>query len=224
MTLILSIETSTSLCSLALHEQGKLLAVAEVAMEKSHSKNIIPLINELYEATGKKMSETEAYAVSMGPGSYTGLRIGVSTAKGFCYAGDKPLIAVNTLEAMAMKVSHYQTEAVLLCPMIDARRMEVYTALYKSGKEVKATEAMILDENSLSEYSSEKVICFGNGSDKFRELAKSQGNIMFLDAVNPSAEGVGILAWKKFQEKKFEDVAYFEPYYLKEFVSTGLKK
>src|SRR6478735_3138732 len=111
MSLILSIETSTSLCSLALHEEGNLIALAEVAMEKSHSKNIIPLINELYAATGKSMSQTDAYAVSLGPGSYTGLRIGVSTAKGFCYAGDRPLIAVNTLEAMAVKVKQYQTES-----------------------------------------------------------------------------------------------------------------
>ena len=172
------------------------------------------------------MAELDAIAVSKGPGSYTGLRIGVSTAKGLCYALDKPLIAVNTLLAMANEVNRQNHSQALLCPMIDARRMEVYTALYDGElNELEKTSAKILEENSFDETLNQKqVLFFGNGADKFMALKTGVANAVFIDNITPSAWSVGLLANQAFLRGDFEDVAYFEPFYLKDFVATKPKK
>lgn len=220
MSLILSIETSTKVCSVALHKEDVLLASSEILIEKSHSKFITLLIENLFSYSGENMDNLDAVAVSKGPGSYTGLRIGVSTAKGLCYALEKPLIGVSTLESMAYEANRFNHTQALLCPMIDARRMEVYCALYNSERTcLEEVSAKIIDENSFAELlSKQPVLFFGDGSQKCSKLLGANKNAIFIDHVHPSAVNVGMLALKAFEEKKFEDVAYFEPFYLKDFV------
>jgi tRNA threonylcarbamoyladenosine biosynthesis protein TsaB len=223
MSYILSIETSTKVCSIALHQGSSLLSSAEVLVEKSHSKIITGLIDVLLQSTGLEYSQLNAVAVSKGPGSYTGLRIGVSTAKGLCYGLNIPLIAINTLEAMAYEVNKFNPMAYNLCPMLDARRMEVYCALInKENTFIQETQAKVIDENSFSaELESGKVLFFGDGALKTQNLLSKSGNAFFLDGIYPSAKNIGYLAFKSYEEKKFEDLIYFEPFYLKDFISTG---
>lgn len=225
MSLILSIETATSVCSVALHNEGALLAEQTLYIEQSHSGLLAPSIKSLLSYCSLVMNDIEAVAVSKGPGSYTGLRIGVSTAKGICDAIDKPLIAINTLEAMAFGVSKYvNTENSLLCPMIDARRMEVYYLLTDINQNiVKPTEPLIVDSSSFSAYlKSNNIVFFGNGSDKCKTVIKHP-NASFINNIRPSAAAVGFLAYKSFEKKEFEDVAYFDPFYLKDFRVTKPK-
>lgn len=226
MSLILSIETSTTVCSVALTRDGATLATQKLFLEKSHSTLLTVVIQSLLDHTEINKEDMSAIAVSKGPGSYTGLRIGVSTAKGLCYALDKPLIAINTLHAMAQEVSMYAGKDEWLCPMLDARRMEVYTSLFSPDlNEVNETRALILDENSFGEtLRQNNVLFFGNGSDKFRGLIGINDKARFIEGVTPSASAVGILATKSLEEGRFEDVAYFEPFYLKDFVATRPKK
>lgn len=226
MSLILSIETSTTVCSVALTRDGSTLATQKLFLEKSHSTLLTVVIDTLLAHTEVKKEDLSAIAVSKGPGSYTGLRIGVSTAKGLCYALDKPLIAVNTLHAMAQEVSQYASKGEWLCPMLDARRMEVYTSLFNSDlDEIQETRALVLDENSFSEtLQKNNVLFFGNGSDKFRDLISTNDRVHFIAGVTPSASAVGILATDLLKADEFEDVAYFEPFYLKDFVATRPKK
>jgi len=223
---ILSIETSTTVCSVAITTDGNTLASQKLYLEKSHSTLLTVVIEQIMKQVGIEMAELDAIAVSKGPGSYTGLRIGVSTAKGLCYALDKPLIAVNTLHAMANEVNLHNHSQDLLCPMIDARRMEVYTALYDGElNELKKTSAKILEENSFHEtLMHNQVLFFGNGAEKFITLKKDVPNAVFIDRITPSAWSVGHLAHQAFLKSDFEDVAYFEPYYLKDFVATKPKK
>ena len=217
-SLILSIDTSTTVCSVALHDQGKILAATELNVEKSHSEQLIIIIQQLLKSVAIKMTDLKAVAIASGPGSYTGLRIGTSTAKGFCYTLEIPLLAVNTLEAMLYNVNMYMPEA-LFCPMLDARRMEVYCLIADAHKQIlKPTEAVIVDESSFNDILSENpVVFFGNGSEKCKEVVGTKANVIFVDNITTSAKGVGEAAWKKFVNKEFEDVAYFEPFYLKEF-------
>ena len=226
MSLILSIETSTTDCSVAISEDGKTMACEKLFLEKSHANLLTLVIESLASHVNIKLNDLNAIAVSKGPGSYTGLRIGVSTAKGLCYALDKPLIAINTLKAMAHEINHYNVNNYLLCPMIDARRMEVYTALYDCDlNEVQPTSAKILEEDSFHEtLDSSNVLFFGNGSNKFQELIQAKSGAHFIDAVSPSAFAIGALAYESFVKNDFEDVAYFEPYYLKDFMATTPKK
>lgn len=223
MALILSFETSTKVCSVALHKDGQLLSSSEVLVEKSHSKNITLLTEGVLNHTGFSFKDLDAIAVSKGPGSYTGLRIGVSTAKGYCYALDKPLIAINTLHAMAQALKAYVKDEALLCPMLDARRMEIYTALFDQQLNyIEETKALVVDESSFQkELSLNKIYFFGDGSNKCKDLLKNS-NALFIDGVYPHAKSIGLLAELAFQNKNFEDTIYFEPYYLKDFVSTGL--
>lgn len=225
MSLILSIETATSVCSIALHKEGNLLAEQTLYMEQSHSGLLAPSIKSLLSYCSKSMAEIDALAVSKGPGSYTGLRIGVSTAKGICDAIDKPLIAINTLEAMAFGVSKYIiSEKSLLCPMIDARRMEVYYLLTDANQNIiKPTEPLIVDSNSFcDELKDHNIFFFGNGSDKCKPIIQHP-HANFINGIKPSAASVGYLATKSFENKQFEDVAYFDPFYLKEFRVTKPK-
>ncbi|PCJ01549.1 MAG: tRNA (adenosine(37)-N6)-threonylcarbamoyltransferase complex dimerization subunit type 1 TsaB [Flavobacteriales bacterium] len=223
MSIILGIETSTKICSVAISNGDKLLALEEEGGEYSHSEKLTTFIQKVLDKSNLELAAIDAVAVSKGPGSYTGLRIGVSVAKGLCYALDKPLIAVDTLQAMAKNPS---LQSTLYCPMIDARRMEVYTALYDSSNNiVKPISAKIIDENSFSEYLNEhQIVFFGDGSDKCKDVLEANPNAIFSDKGLPSAQFVNQLALNKFNQQEFENVAYFEPYYLKDFIATTPKK
>lgn len=231
MSLILGIETATKICSVAISRDEKLLALKEIGGEYSHSENLNHFI-ELACAEAKiTLTQLDAIAVSKGPGSYTGLRIGVSTAKGLCYGLDKPLIAVDTLKALTLAVFNSLPfgdgqGGALFCPMIDARRMEVYTALYNSNFElIEPISAKIIDENSFANFlEKNKVVFFGDGAEKCKLLLNNHPNAVFIDNVEPSAKYINQLALSKFKQGIFEDVAYFEPYYLKEFLATTPKK
>jgi tRNA threonylcarbamoyladenosine biosynthesis protein TsaB len=255
MSIILSIETSTKACSAAIHQDGKLLSVSELYNEKSSSGMLTTLIEHVVRTASLSFQDLDAIAVAKGPGSYTGLRIGVSTAKGLCFTLEKPLIAVNTLEAMALLnyelgIMNYEfnyTEthsqknhssfiessnrihhSPLLVPMLDARRMEVYCSVFKSEnlEIIEPTQAKIIDETSFADLlSTNKMIFFGDGAEKCRAVLGENPNAVFLDKiVYPSAKNVGFLATKAFKNEQFENVADFEPFYLKEFVGTTPKK
>ncbi|GAA4318861.1 tRNA (adenosine(37)-N6)-threonylcarbamoyltransferase complex dimerization subunit type 1 TsaB [Mucilaginibacter gynuensis] len=225
MSIILQIETATTSCSVALAKEGLVIAQKQINERNIHAEVITLFIEELVHAAGLTYADVDAVAVSCGPGSYTGLRIGVSTAKGLCYALDKPLIAIETLEAMAYGAmplaAAYNKADILLCPMIDARRMEVYTALFDmQGNRVKATAAEIIDENSLAtELQNNPILFFGDGADKCEAVLGANNNAIFSPSFQNNAAHLSQLALKKFNDKAFEDVAYFEPYYLKDFIA-----
>lgn len=223
MALILLLETATSNCSVALASDGKIVASRSINSGYSHSEKINVFIQEVIGHAGKKLKDLNAIAVSSGPGSYTGLRIGVSTAKGLCYALDIPLIAVNTLDAMAQGMIAENDK--LLIPMIDARRMEVYSAVYDENKKrISEIEAIVVDENFYTDFRKSKhLILAGDGADKCSELFKADASIKIEPSFMPQAEFLATLAEKKFKNSEFENVALFEPFYLKEFVA-GPKK
>ncbi len=226
MALILSIETSTPNCSVSLAEDGKILASKELNSRNSHAEVLTLFIQEVLKQSNKELKELDAIAVSMGPGSYTGLRIGVSTAKGLCYALDKPLIAVSTLRAMAFGMAREycsrpgSDREALFCPMIDARRMEVYAAIYKQGnEEVREVRAEIIDDQSyMDTLTNSKIVFAGDGSDKCKDVITSD-NAIFMEGFLPSSTFMAPIAEHSFNTNSFEDVAYFEPYYLKDFVA-----
>jgi len=224
MALILSIETATEVCSTALSLDGKTIALKEAHGSSEHSALLTLFIEAVTKEAGISLKDVDAIAVSKGPGSYTGLRIGVSVAKGLCYALEKPLISVSTLMALALSAQYdYQqimNEGILLCPMIDARRMEVFSALYNQElREIKPADAVILDENTFYEYSTSQIAIFGNGAAKCREIYALRSNILFPGSVFPSACSIGQLAYEKFKQADFENTAYFEPFYLKDFIA-----
>lgn len=223
--MILCIETATSVCSAALCDNDSIVDVRFAEHGLSHASQLTVIIGELLNAAAITPLTLEAVAVSKGPGSYTGLRIGVSVAKGIAYGAGIPLIGVNTLTAMChgFLASNHLSEGdnILLCPMIDARRMEVYNALFNSeGIMVRETAADIITEKSFgSELAAGKVIFFGNGAEKCREVITSN-NALFEGDFSLSASYLHIPSVRALKEKRFEDVAYFEPYYLKEFIAT----
>lgn len=224
--LILLLETATSSCSVALTENGKIIAVKEANEQNIHASHITLFIEELMKSTGKKYSDLKAVAVSKGPGSYTGLRIGVSTAKGLCYALDIPLLGIDTIEAMAYGLLSQQDiqESDLIIPMIDARRMEVYTGIFqKDLKVIEPVNAKIVDEFSFDQFEGQNLILFGDGAGKFKELFFGKNNISFIDFTNSAAD-LNELAWRKFRNNEIENVAYFEPFYLKDFLITKSTK
>jgi tRNA threonylcarbamoyladenosine biosynthesis protein TsaB len=208
---------------------GQVVSFKQVNARNIHAEVITLFIDELMNNAGMQYQQLDAIAVSSGPGSYTGLRIGISTAKGLCFALDKPLIAVETLEAMANgAIGHedfVKDNDVLLCPMIDARRMEVFTAIFnQAGKKVKPTAAEIIDENSFSDLlNTHKILFFGDGAEKCRQVLGQNPNALFLPGFVNSATHLTQKAAEKYLNKGFEDVAYFEPYYLKDFIA-GKKK
>ena len=227
MALILQLETSTISCSVALSIDGKTIAVKELAERNVHASHLTVFIEEMMLETGYSMTDLDAVAVSMGPGSYTGLRIGVSTAKGLCYALDLPLIAINTLQSMAYGfISLYDDKSVLYCPMIDARRMEVYSAIFNYQlEEVLPVEARIIDEDSFSDLlKNQQIVFFGDGAMKCQEVLAGNSNAIFVPEFLNSAKDLSFMAAFKFQQKEFEDVAYFEPFYLKDFLVTQPRK
>jgi tRNA threonylcarbamoyladenosine biosynthesis protein TsaB len=205
-----------------LSQNGKTLQTIELVSDQySHSEKLTLFIEQILKEQQKSFSDLDAVAVSKGPGSYTGLRIGVSSAKGICYAIDKPLISISTLEAMAYGMSLQYPDAIY-CPMLDARRMEVYCAFY--GNIVSDVEAKVLDQNSFKEeLDIHSVIFFGDGSHKFKEIL-DHPNAKFVDDVFPSAKDMSYLAQLAFDQNRFEDLAYFEPFYLKDFVAGPHKK
>jgi len=229
MSLILLIETATTSCSVALADTGKIIALRELNQRNVHAEVITIYTDELFKETGKHYSELSAIAVSSGPGSYTGLRIGVSTAKGLCFSLDKPLIAVETLTSMAHGLIERGAiildDNTLLCPMIDARRMEVYTAVFdNAGKIIKPTAAEIIDENSFSDLLAEKkIIFFGDGAEKCKIALDHQPNAIFVTDFINSAKDMLVPVLAKLSAQQFEDIAYFEPYYLKDFIA-GVRK
>lgn len=219
MAFILCIETTTTNCSVALANDGQIASVKEYNSKKySHAEKLHPFIEEVLAEADCEFSDLKAIAISQGPGSYTGLRIGTSTAKGLCFALDIPLIALETLDVLFEQVKNEPYDFVI--PMLDARRMEVYTATYElSNKTKSATEAKVLDEGSFEETLDKgKVLCVGNGVKKFQEICHHP-NISFTESL-PSAKQMVKLAQDKFTKEAFEDLAYFEPYYLKDFIGN----
>jgi tRNA threonylcarbamoyladenosine biosynthesis protein TsaB len=235
--MILSIDTSTTVCSVALHDNGALLGCYELFTEKTSSAMLTTLAGELVRQAGHALTDLRAVAVAKGPGSYTGLRIGVSTAKGLCFALDVPLLSVNTLRAMTEQIRPFyplwdgstgpEPDGKLFCPMIDARRMEVYCAFYdQAGREVIPTAAVVIEDQSFADILAQRtVIFFGDGADKCRPTLSVHGNARFPDVpIRPSARTVGTLAEAKLAVGDVEDLAGFEPFYLKEFLANRPRK
>ncbi|MGS0525104.1 tRNA (adenosine(37)-N6)-threonylcarbamoyltransferase complex dimerization subunit type 1 TsaB [Zobellia nedashkovskayae] len=224
MSIILNLETATTNCSVSIAKEGRILAIKEHDTPNySHSEQLHVFIQEVLKEVNMDASELDAVAVSKGPGSYTGLRIGVSAAKGLCFALDIPLISIATLSSMAAQVTSKDVDYII--PVLDARRMEVYSAIFDNDKnEVRATEAEIIEENSFSEYLEKgKVILVGSGAEKCKTML-SHTNLSYNTTIVPSANEMVQLSYKKFKAGEFEDVAYFEPYYLKDFMLQQKKK
>ena len=225
-TLLLSLETSSPVCSVALHRvaDGSLVGQSELRLDKSHSTHLTVLIEQLLDNTGHRLADLAAVAVSDGPGSYTGLRIGAAAAKSLCFALEIPLVAVSTLKALAVQVTAgiARPETWLYCPMLDARRMEVYAAIYThEGQEVLAPTPMLLDADTLAEQlARHSVLFFGHGGAKFQALLGESAQAAFLAGIEPSASAVGRLAVAAYNRQEFQDVAYYEPFYLKEVYTT----
>lgn len=226
MAIIIQIETATQVCSAAISENGKTIALKEENASNIHASSLTLFIKEVMDTAGLRFPEVDAIAVSKGPGSYTGLRIGVSTAKGLCYALDKPLIAIDTLQMMA---AGFMTETPgysgLVCPMIDARRMEVFTAIYDADlRVVEPVTAKIIDEESFAKVLSANTLTFiGDGAEKCKAVLQ-QENALFSTVNFNSSANMSALSYDAYKEAKFVDVAYFEPFYLKDFVATTPKK
>lgn len=228
MSCILHVETSTKVCSVAVTEDGAVLFEKTDLNGPSHAVQLGVFVDEALSYIDNHGIPFDAVAVSCGPGSYTGLRIGVSMAKGICYGRELKLIAIPTLEVLCVPILLYHEELpedALLCPMIDARRMEVYAAIYdRALRTVRPIGADIVDENSYLEYLEQHpVYFFGDGASKCREKI-THPNAHFLPEIVPLAKYMGPLAEKAVANGRYEDVAYFEPFYLKEFVASKPKK
>jgi len=234
MPVLLSLETSTSICSAALHEDGRLLASSELHISQSASSKLALMVDQLFKTTEVSPKEIKGVVVAAGPGSYTGLRIGVATAKGLCFALDVPLLSINTLELMTFQVIHTpgllenasasEDIEVLFCPMLDARRMEVYCLIADQKlNTLEQTSAKVIEELSFeSLLKKNKVYFFGNGAAKCKSLITHK-NSRFIEGITPSASRLGELGYKKFQHGQIEDVSSFEPLYLKDFVAKKPK-
>jgi tRNA threonylcarbamoyladenosine biosynthesis protein TsaB len=219
---ILSCDTSTKTCSVAIHQDGILVTNLETYTQNSHAENLTLMFHEACKMAKLDIKEIDAFALAQGPGSYTGLRIGSASIKGLCFALDKPLIALSTLQIMAEGLLPLIQVGELVCPMIDARRMEVFCGVCDSeGKIVLAEQPMILDETSFSELlQNHKILFAGNGAEKCIGFINNS-NARFLVDYHPLAKNMGTLALYKFKTQQFADIAYFEPEYLKEFYTTA---
>ena len=227
MERIILIETSTALCSTALAENGTIVSYKESSAPKAHASLTAVFIQEMLAERGLTIADCDALCVSMGPGSYTGLRVGVSTAKGLCFGSGKPMLAVGTLDTLAAQASDVVSSNVpeykYIIPMVDARRMEVYTAVFENGRQITETAPAIIDETSFAEYLEQGSCLFiGDGAGKCADVIKHT-NAHFCQCW-PKASSMLSPAMQAYKEKRFEDVAYFEPFYLKEFVATVSKK
>lgn len=222
MAYILHLETATKVCSVALSVNGRLLEVMETEEDGyTHAENLTVFIEKVLQNAAISTKDLAAVSVTSGPGSYTGLRIGVSTAKGLCYALNIPLISVNALEAIAAQ-ANLAHPSKNICALIDARRMEVFSAIYDADmKELKAISADVIEEDTYADYN-HLLIC-GDGAEKLQEIWKER-NLEFDTSIKSSAKGHVTIAHEKFLAENFEDVAYFEPFYLKDFVALKSKK
>jgi tRNA threonylcarbamoyladenosine biosynthesis protein TsaB len=225
VTSILNIETATTVCSVSLTQNGKIISLKELDEGFSHAENLHLFIREVLLEAGISLKHLSAICVSKGPGSYTGLRIGASTAKGLAFAIGLPLISINTLQVMSAAALVSGAKAKVFCPLIDARRMEVYTALFDQKLNVlKPTSALIVDEESIKELGEfGPIVFFGDGMEKCRSVLDKLDGAEFLTGIKPSAKFMGELGLEKYEKKQFEDVSDFEPFYLKEFLA-GKKK
>lgn len=223
MAIVLGIETATQSCSVSLGDSSGIIARKSSIEKNAHAKNVSVFIDQIFKEKGMSFSQLDAIAVSKGPGSYTGLRIGVSTAKGLCYALNKPLIAVNTLRSMAYEMAKkYKGQtSCLLCPMIDARRMEVYSAIFDIDNQIiRETHAEVIHSGSFSDMLKDhNLIFFGDGAAKCEAVLGQHPHSQFIPDIHPSANPLVELAQDRYNNNEFEDVAYFEPYYLKDFIA-----
>lgn len=225
MAVLLSLETSSLVCSVAVHNNDNVLASVEVHIGQSHASKLGPLIQYAISLAGITVNELSAVAISSGPGSYTGLRIGTSTAKGLCYALNIPLIAINTLEVLAYQMSKVAEQDALLCPMIDARRMEVYCMVVDNQlNKISPVEAKVITQDSFVRLLDEhKIIFFGDGAAKCKSVI-IHPNTLFVVDVNPDVVQLGHMALRKLKSNQNEDLINFEPLYLKEFIAkTSVK-
>ena len=222
---ILNIETATKNCSVALAKNGETILCKEISeLGYSHAEKLHVFIEEICNENSIQLKDLQAIAVSKGPGSYTGLRIGVSAAKGLCYALDIPLISVDTLAVLASQAVSIAKENELVVPMIDARRMEVYSSIFNNKLEkTREIEAQIIDENSFASIEN-NVYFIGDSSEKAKAVLTKSNFIFSDEIVYPSAKDMSAISFQKFLNKDFEDVAYFEPFYLKDFLITTSKK
>jgi tRNA threonylcarbamoyladenosine biosynthesis protein TsaB len=227
MSRILCVDTSSFICSVSVFENLSLISSNSTEVEKSHSKLIIQLIDQSLKDAKIKINEVDAFAVSMGPGSYTGLRIGVSTIKGLCYSLEKPLISINTLEILSKSALNHinNYNDFFICPMIDARRMEVFTKMLDNDfNEVENDKALILDDKSFNDICGGKSIYFfGDGSNKFQKITNNK-NFHFIDNIISSSKHMGELANIKYENNQFENLTTFEPFYIKDFFIVNKNK
>tara|TARA_B100000029_G_C17439131_1_gene910796 strand:+ start:315 stop:986 length:672 start_codon:yes stop_codon:yes gene_type:complete len=218
MTKILCADTTSENCSISIFDKLSLLGNVNSRIERSHSKLLLKLIDDLLNKCNLELSNIDAFSISKGPGSYTGLRIGISSFKGLCYSLDKPLISVNTLELLSnFATTKISDTTYYMCPMIDARRMEVFTKLFDQDlNQIIDDQAMILDRKSFNEYKSKKIYFFGSGSNKFNEIIDKE-NFIFINGIYPNTKFMGDLSFNKFERNDFEDLSSFEPFYIKEY-------
>lgn len=225
MAKILCADTSSQLCSVSIFNKDKLVDNINSKIERSHSKLLLKLIDSILIKNNLSVKDLDAFSIAKGPGSYTGLRIGVSTFKGLCYSLEKPLIGINTLEILSISAKEKILENEYnLCPMIDARRMEVFTKLLNENLEVVGEDkALILEENSFNNFKNKKVYFFGDGSYKFKKISNDK-NHNFLKNIESNSQFMGYLSYKKYLDKDFEDISLFEPFYIKDFHLVKKKK
>ena len=234
MALIMNIETTTHVCSAALSRDGEMVHIRENHEGKSHASLLSVFIEDILKQENLKVKDLDAVAISKGPGSYTGLRIGVSTAKGLCYGAGKPLIAVDTLQALTrglldaargMQEPPPIDEHTILVPMLDARRMEVYSAFFNHQLEfIREVQAEVIGESSYNQWLVDRqMVFFGTGAAKTREVIVHP-HAWFVEGIEPSAQHMANLSENSYREGRFEDVAYFEPFYLKDFIATKPRK
>lgn len=226
MAYLLHIESTSTVCSVAISKNANLLAIKELNNGYTHAENLHVFIDELLKENAFKPTDLSAISISSGPGSYTGLRIGFSAAKGLAYALQIPLISIDTLKALTVSAIKKTNEDVLFCPLMDARRMEVYCAVYTNTlNDIIPLQALVLTEESIKTFDLQKPICFfGDGMPKAKELLQTLSQTFFIDDISASANAMIELAYTKYQAKDFADVAYSEPNYLKEFFFTTAKK
>ena len=226
MALLLSLETSTQSCSAALHDEGVLVSSKVIEIPRSAASQLAVIIDEVFHTANRKPKELKGVIVAAGPGSYTGLRIGVATAKGLCYALNIPIVSVNTLKLMAYQFletevvkKFIQNDNVILCPMLDAKRMEVYCALLDQNLNyIEEVQAKVIEENSFKDMiESTPIFFFGDGADKCKDMIKHP-NAHFSSGLIPLASSLGEIGYKKWKEGVYEDLVSFEPFYLKDFL------
>ncbi len=226
MAYLLHIESTSTVCSVAVSKDAELIALKEINNGYTHAENLHVFIEQLLFETSLQVKDLNAISVSSGPGSYTGLRIGFSAAKGLAYALHIPLITIETLKALSSRVINTENKNAVYCPLLDARRMEVYCAIYDNQlNEILPVRALVLNEESIQVFNQNKdIYFFGDGMPKAKKLLQTMPNVHFIDDITASATYMISLAFKKYSAQDFADVAYVEPNYLKEFFFTTAKK